>query len=38
MRLPQSASTLAAMAVGTAAAVGGAMYLLARRRLVRDGT
>jgi HAD superfamily hydrolase (TIGR01490 family) len=38
MRLPQSGSTLAAMAVGTAAAVGGAMYLLARRRLVRDGT
>jgi len=38
MRLPQSAPTLAAMAVGTAAAVGGAMYLMARRRLVRNGT
>jgi len=38
MRLPQSGPTLAAMAVGTAAAVGGAMYVLARRRLVRDGS
>jgi HAD superfamily hydrolase (TIGR01490 family) len=37
MRLPQSRPTLAALAVGTAAAVGGAVYLAARRRLVRGG-
>jgi HAD superfamily hydrolase (TIGR01490 family) len=35
MRLPQSGPTLAALAVGTAAAVGGAVYLAARRRLAR---
>jgi len=34
MRLPQSRPTLAAMALGTAAAVGGAVYVAARRRLV----
>ena len=33
MRLPQSPPTLAALALGTAAAVGGAAYLVARRRL-----
>jgi hypothetical protein len=33
MRLPQSKPTLAALAVGTAAAVGGAVYYAARRRL-----
>jgi len=33
MRLPQSAPTLAAMALGTAAAVGGAVYVAARRRV-----
>ena len=33
MRLPQSAPTLAAMALGTAAAVGGAVYVVARRRV-----
>jgi HAD superfamily hydrolase (TIGR01490 family) len=33
MRLPQSAPTLAAMALGTAAAVGGAVYMVARRRV-----
>jgi HAD superfamily hydrolase (TIGR01490 family) len=32
MRLPQSRPTLAAMALGTAAAVGGAVYVVARRR------
>jgi HAD superfamily hydrolase (TIGR01490 family) len=37
MRLPQSRQTLAAMAVGTAAAVGGAVYLAARRRVPRPG-
>ena len=36
MRLPQSGPTLVALAAGTAAAVGGAVYLVARRRLVRD--
>jgi HAD superfamily hydrolase (TIGR01490 family) len=35
MRLPQSAPTLAALAFGTAAAVGGAVYLAARRRVAR---
>jgi HAD superfamily hydrolase (TIGR01490 family) len=35
MRLPQSAPTLAALAFGTAAAVGGAVYLAARRRVTR---
>jgi HAD superfamily hydrolase (TIGR01490 family) len=35
MRLPQSRPTLAAMALGTAAVVGGAVYVAARRRLVR---
>jgi hypothetical protein len=38
MRLPQSRPTLAALAVGTAAAVGGAVYVAARRRLVRSGS
>ncbi len=33
MRLPQSKPTLAALALGTAAAVGGAIYLTARRRI-----
>jgi hypothetical protein len=33
MRLPQSRPTLAAMALGTAAAVGGAVYVVARRRV-----
>ena len=33
MRLPQSGPTLAALALGTAAAVGGAVYLAARRRV-----
>ena len=33
MRLPQSRPTLAALAIGTAAAVGGALYVGARRRL-----
>jgi HAD superfamily hydrolase (TIGR01490 family) len=38
MRLPQSRPTLAAMALGTAAAVGGAVYVTARRRLLpREG-
>jgi len=36
MRLPQSTPTLAALAVGTAAAVGGAVYLAARRRVGRS--
>ena len=36
MRLPQSAPTLAALALGTAAAVGGAVYLAARRRVGGD--
>ena len=36
MRLPQGKPTLAALALGTAAAVGGAVYLAARRRLSRD--
>jgi HAD superfamily hydrolase (TIGR01490 family) len=35
MRLPESAPTLAALALGTAAAVGGAVYLAARRRVAR---
>jgi HAD superfamily hydrolase (TIGR01490 family) len=35
MRLPQSKPTLAALALGTAAAVGGAVYLAARRRVAR---
>ena len=35
MRLPQSRPTLAAMALGTAAVVGAAVYVAARRRLVR---
>jgi len=35
MRLPQSRPTLAAMALGTAAAVGGAVYVGARRRVLR---
>ena len=35
MRLPQGKPTLAALAHGTAAAVGGAGYLAARRRVVR---
>jgi HAD superfamily hydrolase (TIGR01490 family) len=38
MRLPQSRPTLAALALGTAATVGGAVYLAARRRVTRDGT
>ncbi len=38
MRLPQSRPTLAAMALGTAAAVGGAVYVAARRRLVAKET
>jgi HAD superfamily hydrolase (TIGR01490 family) len=37
MRFPQVRPTLAAMAVGTVAVVGGAMYAVARRRLVRGG-
>jgi HAD superfamily hydrolase (TIGR01490 family) len=36
MRFPQSRPTLAALALGTAAAVGGAVYLAARRRLLRE--
>jgi len=36
VRLPQSRPTLAALALGTAAAVGGAVYVVARRRIVRD--
>jgi len=35
MRLPQSKPTLAALALGTAAAVGGAVYFAARRRVGR---
>jgi HAD superfamily hydrolase (TIGR01490 family) len=35
MRLPQNAPTLAALALGTAAAVGGAVYFAARRRVAR---
>jgi HAD superfamily hydrolase (TIGR01490 family) len=35
MRLPRTRPTLAAMAVGSAAAVGGAAYLAARRKLLR---
>ena len=35
MRLPQNGPTLAALALGTAAAVGGAVYVAARRRVVR---
>ena len=35
MRLPQSRQTLAAMALGTAVAVGGAVYVAARRRVLR---
>jgi HAD superfamily hydrolase (TIGR01490 family) len=38
MRLPQSKPTLAALALGTAATVGGAVYLAARRRLSRNGS
>jgi HAD superfamily hydrolase (TIGR01490 family) len=38
MRLPQSRPTLAALALGTAAAVGGAVYVAARRRLDRTDT
>jgi HAD superfamily hydrolase (TIGR01490 family) len=37
MRFPQVRPTLAAMAVGTIAVVGGAMYAVARRRLLRGG-
>jgi HAD superfamily hydrolase (TIGR01490 family) len=37
MRFPQVRPTLAAMAVGTVAVVGGAMYAVARRRLLRGG-
>ncbi len=36
MRLPQSKPTLAALALGTAAALGGVVYVAARRRLGRD--
>jgi HAD superfamily hydrolase (TIGR01490 family) len=36
LRLPQSKPTLAAVALGTAAAFGGAVYVAARRRVVRD--
>jgi HAD superfamily hydrolase (TIGR01490 family) len=36
VRLPQSKPTLAALALGTAAAVGGAVYLAARRRMARS--
>jgi HAD superfamily hydrolase (TIGR01490 family) len=36
MRLPQSKPTLAALALGTAAAVGGAVYVAARRKVTRD--
>jgi HAD superfamily hydrolase (TIGR01490 family) len=35
MRLPQSKPTLAALALGTAGAVGGAVYLAVRRRALR---
>jgi HAD superfamily hydrolase (TIGR01490 family) len=35
MRLPQHKPTLAALALGSAAAVGGAVYLAARRRMTR---
>jgi phosphoserine phosphatase len=35
MRLPQHKPTLAALALGTAAAVGGAVYVAARRRVGR---
>jgi phosphoserine phosphatase len=38
MRLPQSKPTLAALALGTAAAVGGAVYITARRRITRGDT
>jgi HAD superfamily hydrolase (TIGR01490 family) len=38
MRLPQSKPTLAALALGTAAAVGGAVYVAARRKVTRDDT
>ena len=38
MRLPQSRPTLAALALGTAAAVGGAVYVAARRRVGRRST
>jgi HAD superfamily hydrolase (TIGR01490 family) len=37
MRLPQTGPTLAALALGTAAAVGGAVYVAARRRVGRGG-
>jgi HAD superfamily hydrolase (TIGR01490 family) len=37
MRLPHGKPTLAALALGTAAAVGGAVYVTARRRLLRSG-
>lgn len=36
LRLPRSRSTMAAVALGTAAAFGGAVYVAARRRVVRD--
>jgi len=36
LRLPQSRSTLAAVALGTAAAFGGAVYVAARRRVLRE--
>jgi HAD superfamily hydrolase (TIGR01490 family) len=36
MHLPRSRPTVAAMALGTAAMVGGAFYVAARRRLVRE--
>ncbi len=38
MRLPQSKPTLAALALGTAAAVGGAVYISARRKVGRNGS
>jgi HAD superfamily hydrolase (TIGR01490 family) len=38
MRLPQNASSLAAMALGTAAAVGGAVYVAARWRVRGAGS
>jgi HAD superfamily hydrolase (TIGR01490 family) len=36
LRLPQSRTTMAAVAFGTAAAFGGAVYVAARRRVLRD--
>ena len=38
MRLPQSKPTLAALALGTAAAVGSVVYVAARRKVARRGT